>query len=189
MTTVTPKRFSVTEYHRLIELGFLQANERIELIRGQIIQMAAKGTPHSVCNTLLLGELFTLLQKQATVRNQEPIILGNDSEPEPDIVIVHNRGDRYLNSHPGTTDILLVIEVSDFTLKYDRETKLSLYAESGINNYWLFNLVANCLEAYSQPYQTQDSFEYANRQIYLPNSAIALPHFSALSLDLAKVFP
>jgi len=189
MTTVTPKRFSLAEYHRLIELGFFQANERIELIRGQIIQMAVKGTPHSVCNTLLFGELFTLLQGQATIRNQEPIILGNDSEPEPDIVIVRNQGDRYLDSHPGTTDILLVIEVSDSTLKYDRETKLDLYAESGINNYWLLNLVANCLEAYSQPYKTQGSFEYAARQIYLPNSAIALSYFSSLTLDLSSVFP
>lgn len=189
MTSVSPKRFSLAKYHRLIELGLFQQNERIELIRGQIIQMAAKGTPHSVCNTLLFGELFTLLQGQATIRNQEPIILGEDSEPEPDLVIVRNRGDRYLDSHPGTTDILLVIEVSDFTLKYDRETKLSLYVESGIGNYWLFNLVTNCWEAYSQPYQTQDSFEYAARQIYLPNNAIALPHFSSITLDLSKVFP
>ncbi len=153
MTSVTPKRFSLAEYHRLIELGFFKENERVELIRGQIIQMAAKGTPHSVCNTMLFGELFTLLQGQATVRNQEPIILGNDSEPEPDLVIVRNRSDRYLDSHPGIADILLVIEVSDSPLKYDQETKLSPYAESEIGNYWLFNLVANCLEAYSQPFQ------------------------------------
>ena len=189
MTSITIKRFSSTEYHRLIELGFFQENERIELIRGQIIQMAAKGTPHSVCNTLLFGELFTLLQGKATIRHQEPIILGDDSEPEPDIVIVRNRSDRYLDSHPSTTDVLLVIEVSDSTLKYDRETKLAIYAESGINNYWLFNLVANCLEAYSQPYKIQDSFEYAARQIYLPNSAIALPYFSSPTLDLSRVFP
>ena len=101
MTTVTPKLFSVAEYHRLIELGFFQEDERIELIRGQIIQMAAKGTPHSVCNTLLFGELFTLLQGQATIRNQEPIILSDDSEPEPDIVIVRNRSDRYWRSKVG----------------------------------------------------------------------------------------
>ena len=76
MTSVTPKRFFLAQYHRLIELGFFQENERIELINGQIIQMVAKGTPHSVCDTLLFGELFTLLQGQATIRNQEPIILG-----------------------------------------------------------------------------------------------------------------
>ncbi len=188
MTTVTPKRFSVAEYHRLSELGFFQENERVELIRGQIIQMAAKGTPHSVCNTLLFGELFTLLQGQATVRNQEPIILGDDSEPEPDLAIVRNRSDRYLDNHPGVADILLVIEVSDSTLKYDRETKLSLYAESGIDNYWLFNLVSNCLETYSQPFQIQGKFEYAKKQVYLPNAVINLP-FSTIPLDLSKVFP
>ncbi len=189
MTTVTPKRFSLAEYHRLIELGFFQENERVELIKGQIIQMAAKGTPHSVCNTLLFGELFTLLQGRATIRNQEPIILGDDSEPEPDLVIVRNRRLRYLDSHLSVADILLVVEVSDSTLKYDRDIKLSLYAESGIDDYWLFNLVANCLEVYSQPYQLQGRFEYASRQIYLPNTAIALPHFSSITLDLSKVFP
>jgi Uma2 family endonuclease len=188
MTTVTPKRFSTAEYHRLIELGFFQENERVELIKGQIIQIAAKGTPHSVCNTLLFGELFTLLQGQATVRSQEPIILGNDSEPEPDLVIVHNRGDRYLDSHPGIADILLVIEVSDSTLKYDQENKLSLYAESGIDNYWLFNLVANCLEVYNQPFQIKSKFEYAKKQFYLPNTVINLP-FENIPLDLSKVFP
>lgn len=189
MTTVTPKRFSLAEYHRLIDLGFFKENERVELIEGQIIQRVAKGTPHSVCNTLLFGELFTLLQRQAIIRNQEPIILGSDSEPEPDLAIVRDRRLRYLDSHPGVADILLVIEVSDSTLKYDRDTKLSLYAESGIEDYWLFNLVANCLEAYSQPYQLQGRFEYATRQIYLPNTAIPLPHFSSVVLDLSKVFP
>lgn len=188
MTSVTPKRFSVAEYHRLIKLGFFQENERVELIEGQIIQMPAKGTPHSVCNTLLFGELFTLLQEQATIRNQEPIILGEDSEPEPDLVIVRNRSDRYLDSHPGVADILLVIEVSDSTLKYERETKLSLYAESGIDNYWLFNLVAYCLEAYSEPYQIQGNFEYARKQTYLPNAVINFP-FTTTVLDLSKVFP
>ncbi|WP_366516963.1 Uma2 family endonuclease [Microcoleus sp. PH2017_38_RDM_U_B] len=132
MTFATAKRFSITEYHRLAELGFFESDNRFELIRGEIIKMAAKGRFHSVCNTLLVEELIILLARRARVRVQEPIILSDDTEPEPDVVIARSRSDNYVSSHPLAADILLVIEVSDSTLKYDRITKLSLYAESGI---------------------------------------------------------
>ena len=118
MTVVTAKRFSIEEYHRLGELGFFGPDDRVELIRGEILKMAAKGTLHSVCNSLVFGELYSLVGKRAIVRGQEPIILSADSEPEPDVVIARNRADRYSSSHPESADILLVIEVSDSTLKY-----------------------------------------------------------------------
>jgi Uma2 family endonuclease len=130
---VTPKRFTIDDYHRLIELGFLTENDRVELIRGELMQMVAKGTPHTVCNTSLIYEVTILLQRQAIVRGQEPIILPPNSEPEPDLVIARNQTDRYLSAHPNPSDILLVAEVSDSTLKYDQESKLPLYAESGIS--------------------------------------------------------
>jgi Uma2 family endonuclease len=87
-------------------------------------------------------------------------------------------------------DILLVIEIADSTLKYDQETKLPLYAEAGISDYWIFNLVKNHLETYSEPYQdSQGNFGYSVKRIVLPNQAIALPCFPDMSLDLSKVFP
>lgn len=190
MNVVTRKRFTIAEYNRLGELGFLGEDDRVELIRGEIMQMAAKGTLHSVCNSLVFGELYALVGKRAIVRGQEPIILPPDSEPEPDVVIARNREDRYLSSHPNPADILLIIEVSDSTLKYDQTTKLSLYAESGVADYWIFNLVANQLEAYSEPYQDmQGNFGYISKRISLPNSAIAIPTFPELSLNLTSVFP
>ncbi|MEG4029272.1 MULTISPECIES: Uma2 family endonuclease [unclassified Microcoleus] len=190
MTAVTAKRFSIAEYHRLGELGFFAPDERVELIRGEIIIMAAKGRLHSVCNSLLLGELYALVGKRAIVRGQEPIILTDDSAPEPDAVIARNRADRYLSSHPEPADILLVIEVSDYTLKYDRTTKLSLYAETGISNYWIFNLVDNELEMHSEPYQKQNgSYSYQLQRVVLPNQTVVIPDFSELSLDLSLVFP
>jgi Uma2 family endonuclease len=189
-SAVTPKRFTLLDYHRLIKLGFLTENDRVELIRGELMQMVAKGTPHTVCNTSLVYEVTMLLQRRAIVRGQEPIILPPDSEPEPDLVIARNRADRYLSNHPSPADILLVVEVSDSTLKYDQEAKLSLYAESGIADYWIFNLVANCLEVYTQPYQDlQGKFGYGSKQIFLPNASVTLPGFSDLSLDLSSVFP
>lgn len=135
MTVVTPKRFTLAEYHRLIELGFLSEDDRVELIRGELMQMAAKGTRHSVCNTKLFRELDTLVGDRAVVRGQEPIILPSDSEPEPDVIIARGQADDYLSNHPLPEDILLIIEVSDSTLDYDQNTKLTLYAEDGISDY------------------------------------------------------
>ncbi|MEG4247954.1 Uma2 family endonuclease [Microcoleus sp. Pol10D4] len=190
MSAVTAKRFSIAEYHRLGELGFFAPDDRVELIRGEIIIMAAKGRLHSVCNSLLLEELVILLARCARLRVQEPIILSDDSEPEPDVVIARNRSDNYLSSHPQPADILLVIEVSDSTLKYDRTTKLSLYAETGIYNYWIFNLVDNQLEMHSEPYQKQNgSYSYQLQRVVLPNQTVVIPGFPELSLDLSSVFP
>ncbi|MEZ2277865.1 MAG: Uma2 family endonuclease [Microcoleus sp.] len=190
MNAVTAKRFSIAEYHRLGELGFFAPDERVELIRGEIIIKAAKSTFHSVCNSLLLGELCLMLRKRAIVRGQEPIILSADSEPEPDVAIARNRSDDYVSSHPLAADILLVIEVSDSTLKYDRKTKLSLYAESGISDYWIFNLVDIQLEMHTEPYQKQrGGFDYRVKRVVLPNEVVVIPGFPDLSLDLSSVFP
>ena len=85
---IAPKRFTITEYHRLIELGFLGKDDRVELIRGELSQMSAKGTIHSVCNSKLVRELDRLIGDLVVVRGQEPIVLlSTDSEPEPDVVI------------------------------------------------------------------------------------------------------
>jgi len=190
MTLTTTKRFTITEYHRLADLDFFTADDRIELIKGEIIKMAAKGKAHSVCNTRLYKELFKLLEEKATIRGQEPIIITNNSEPEPDLVIVKNRPDDYFLNHPTPSDIFLVIEVADSSLKYDQEIKLPLYAEAGISDYWIFNLIAYHLECYSEPYQDlQGTFGYRHKSITLPNESVKLPSFPELILDLTKVFP
>jgi Uma2 family endonuclease len=106
------------------------------------------------------------------------------------VVIARNRADNYLDSHPDSADILLVIEVSDSTLKYVQRTKLSLYAEAGIANYWIFNLVDNQLEIYSEPYQKrQGDFNYRSQRVVLQNETVVIPGFPDLSLDLSLVFP
>ena len=153
MNITTAKRFTVEEYHRLAELGFFHEDDRVELIRGEIIQMAAKGTPHTTCCRNLLEELAALVIGRAKLQCQDPITLPSKSEPEPDFAILRKRADNYLSAHPTPEDILLVIEIADSTLKYDQETKLPLYAEAGISDYWIFNLVNNYLEAYCEPYQ------------------------------------
>ncbi|NJL10052.1 MAG: Uma2 family endonuclease [Calothrix sp. SM1_7_51] len=188
--SVTTKCFTIEEYHRLNELGFLKENDRVELIRGELVQMAAKGTLHSVCNTKLFRELERLISNNAVIRNQEPIILPADSEPEPDIVIARGEPDDYISNHPYPEDILLVIEVSNSTLNYDQTEKLRLYAEKLIQNYWIINLVVNQLEQYSQPYQdSTGNFGYRLKQISLRNETVTLTGFPNLLLDLNRVFP
>lgn len=190
MSLVTTKRFTLDEYHRLIELGFFQENDQVELIRGELVQMVAKGTRHSVGNNKLLRALDRLIGDRAVVRGQEPIILPENSEPEPDVVIARGQPDDYLSNHPYPADILLVIEVSDSTLNYDQTEKLSLYAEYEIQDYWIVNLIANQLERYGQPYQdSQENFGYRTKQISLRNETATLPIFSDLSIDLNLVFP
>lgn len=190
MSIATTKRFTVAEYHLLIELGFFAENDRFELITGEIVQMTSKGKPHAVCETRLERELYKLVGDMATLRGQQPITLSNYSEPEPDRVIVKNRDDDYLTSHPNAVDILLLIEIADSSLKYDQEIKLPVYAEAGIVDYWIFNLVDNCLECYSEPYQDlQGRFGYRSKLVYLPNESVNLPIFSDLVLNLSKVFP
>lgn len=189
MNITTAKRFTLEEYHRLADLGFFNEDDRVELICGEIIQMAAKGTRHTTCCRNLLKELARLVAGQAELQCQDPITLQSNSEPEPDFTIVRQRADNYLSAHPNPADVLLVIEIADSTLKYDQEVKLPVYAEAGISNYWLFNLVDNHVEAYSEPYQElQGNFGYSVKRIILPNQAIALP-FPNLSLNLSKVFP
>ena len=190
MVAATRKKFTIDEYHELVDIGFFTENDRIELIRGEIMEMAPKKTPHSVCNSILFGELYKLLESKANIRGQEPITLPSNSEPEPDVVIAKKKDDNYLAAHPTVEDIILVIEISDSTLKYDRETKLPLYAESGINNYWIINLVDRNLEIYTNPFSSdKDKFGYRNKSIILPNEEIDIPGFTDIHLKLNAVFP
>ncbi|MDZ8241964.1 MAG: Uma2 family endonuclease [Nostoc sp. ChiQUE01a] len=190
MNVVTPKRFTIAEYHQLIELGFLKESDPIELIRGELIQMTAKGTPHTVCSSILCRQLDRLLGDQVVIRGQDPITLPNQSEPEPDIVIARGKDEDYLPHHPYPEDILLVIEISDTTLDYDQTTKLLLYAEAGIYHYWIMNLPARQLECYSEPYQNaQKQFNYLSKQIFLSNQSVVIPGFEDVILDLNRLFP
>jgi Uma2 family endonuclease len=188
------KRFSIDEYHRLGEIGFLGEDDRIELIRGELVTMASKGTKHIFCCQELCGILHGLLSKQAIPRCQEPIVLYGSSytssEPEPDFAIVQLTPDRYRTTKPEAKDVLVVIEVSDSSLEYDRSVKASLYAEAGIPHYWIFNVIDRQLEALQNPVQKLKSeFEYAVTQVYPVSATVALPLPLVGSIVLAEVLP
>jgi Uma2 family endonuclease len=190
VVAATAKRFTVDDYHRLIELGFLTEGDRLELIRGELIEMVSKGTPHVFCNGVLCRQLDRLLGDRAVIRGQDPITISSYSEPEPDVVIAVGNEQDYLGHHPYPENILLVVEVADSTLRYDQTVKLSLYAEAGIANYWIVNLEAQQVERYSQPYQNaQGEFNYLSKQISLSNQSVAIPGFEDAVLALNRIFP
>jgi Uma2 family endonuclease len=152
--------------------------------------MAAKGTAYETCITRLLRVLPQLVGDRATLRCQSPITLAFDGEPEPDFSIVRNREDDYTTAHPTPEDVLLVIEVADSSLDYDRQVKLPLYAEANIKDYWLFNLPERYLETYREPCRlTPTQFGYLSKQIVPAGGAIALPFSPEQVLSLDRLFP
>jgi Uma2 family endonuclease len=182
------KRFSIEEYHQLLEIGFFKEDDRIELVRGDLIQMAVKGTKHIFCCQELSGMLHDLIARQAISRRQSPIVLASGSEPEPDFAIVRLSPDRYRSRKPEAEDILLLIEVADSSLDYDRTTKGSLYAEAEIQNYWIFNVLDRQLEVYKNPFQNgKGEFEYGSKQIYQLHQTIDLPAPLTGTIVLADV--
>jgi Uma2 family endonuclease len=185
MVNTQVRPFTSVEYYQMVESGIIREGERVELILGQIFTMAAKGTRHTVSTTRLLKILLGLTEERSIIRSQDPISLPNNSEPEPDIVIARLRSDDYINSHPSPADIILVIEVADSSIKFDRDTKAPLYAAAGINEYWIVNLIDDRLEIYRQP---SDSI-YTSIQLVTPPQSINLPEFPEISLNIGDFFP
>jgi Uma2 family endonuclease len=139
------------EWRRMGEAGIFSPESRLELIEGEILHMSPIGFNHAG-HTRRLNSLFTLLTiDKAIVSVQNPVQLGDLSEPEPDLVLLHPENDFYTSRHPKAEDILLLIEVSDSTLNFDRSQKMRLYAAYKIPEYWIVNLLDNCLEVYRQP--------------------------------------
>ncbi|XQQ07989.1 MAG: Uma2 family endonuclease [Leptolyngbya sp. IPPAS B-1204] len=139
--------------------------------------------------TRLLRVLLPIIGDRATLRCQSPITLAFDGEPEPDFAIVQNRKDDYESAHPTSAETLLVIEVADSSLEYDRTVKLSLYAEASIPHYWLFNVIDRYLEAYGEPAEVvPGQFGYLTRRIVPGQEAVALPPFPQEKLALSSIF-
>ncbi len=185
MVNTQIRQLTSTEYYGMMESGIIREGEKVELILGQIFTMAAKGTRHTVSTSRLLKNLLILIEDRAIVRCQDPISLPNHSEPEPDIVIARLRSDEYINSHPSPADIILVIEVADSSIKFDRETKALIYAAAGISEYWIINLINDRLEIYRQP----ESNIYTSIEIITPPRSIKLPQFSEIGLEIGDFFP
>jgi Uma2 family endonuclease len=145
------RRFTVDEYYRMTEVGILRAGERVELIEGEIIEMAAIGSRHAACVRRLQKLLTAGVADRGLVSVQNPVRLSDLSEPEPDIAVVKPSTDDYASAHPRAADVLLIVEVADTSVDFDREQKAFLYSLAGIAEYWLMDLPADLMEVYRWP--------------------------------------
>lgn len=148
------RKFTVEQYQKMVESGIIAEGERVELIRGEIIQMAAIGRRHAASVNRLVRLFSQVIGDRAIISPQNPVQLDNNSEPQPDIALLHPRSDFYEAGHPQPQDIFLLVEVADTTVEADREIKIPLYAEPGIIEVWLVDINAQCVEVYRQPTPT-----------------------------------
>ena len=149
--TIVRKRFTIAEYEQIAATGIFNEDERFELIQGEIVQMAALGPQHATCVDRLYQRLVLLVGDRAYVRGQNPVRLSQHSQPQPDIAVVQRRDDYYVRGHPEPEDVLLLIEVSESSLPYDRDVKLPLYAAAGIAEVWIVALLPQVVEVYRAP--------------------------------------
>ena len=147
----TQRLFTIEEYHRMAEAGILHEDDRVELIEGKIIQMAAIGSRHAACVKRLNKLLVREVGDSGVVGVQDPVVLPVSSEPEPDVTVLRPRDDFYAAGHPVPEDVLLLIEVSDTSLEYDRDVKVPLYARAGIPEVWVVDLTGEEILAYLRP--------------------------------------
>ena len=148
---VTRWRFTVSEYHRMVESGILKEADRVELIDGEVVEMTPIGSKHSACIGRLIEQFVPSVTAGAVGGVQNPIDLSERSEPEPDLALLRRRPDFYASGHPTTDDVLLLIEVSDTSLEFDRRVKVPLYARSGIPDVWLVDLEHETITVYRDP--------------------------------------
>ncbi|WP_254513291.1 Uma2 family endonuclease [Anatilimnocola floriformis] len=165
-----PARLSVADYHRLISGGHLAQSNRIELLRGVLVEKMTHNPLHAALIGILQKLIDGVLPAGFCTRTQLPITL-RDSEPEPDLAIARGELAEYLMRHPGPDDTQLVVEISASSLVTDRY-KAEIYAEAGIPWYWIVNLTARRVEVYSQPAATPEGIRYGEPRIYQPGEMI-----------------
>jgi Uma2 family endonuclease len=179
------RKFTREEYHRMGEVGILKPDDRVELIRGEIVEMSPIGRRHVAFVDNLTQLLVMALAGRAIVSVQSPIALSDDTEPQPDFKIVWRRDVPYKEREAWAEDALLVIEVAETSLRYDRTTKLRLYAEVGIPEYWVVNTVAESVEVHRDP--AGSGYREVAR-IAGPDATVTLRAFPDVTLRLADIF-
>ncbi len=150
---VSLRRFTLDEYHSLIETGFFDEDERVELLEGILVSLSPIYPPHANAVDLLLLVFSSLLTRGGIrLRVQAPIsIIDSESEPEPDLILLKDMGAEFANRHPSPSEVFLLVEVAESSLSMDRSKKGALYAQAGIPEYWIWNLVDDVLEVYRDP--------------------------------------
>jgi Uma2 family endonuclease len=183
-------KLSLDEFHRMIEAGIFTPEQRIELLEGELFDMPPIGPAHSSKTNRLTRILVQAVGSKGIVSVQNPIMLGENSEPQPDVTVLRPREDFYEATHPSAEDVLLVVEIADTTMVHDRSYKVPLYARWGIPEAWLIDVTRSQLEIHRQPKQgryCQIHLAQADEHIalsQLPEVEIALGHIWGYPLKL-----
>lgn len=182
----TPARYklSIEDYHKLGEAGILNEDSRVELIEGELIEMAPIGGTHLWVVNNLNDLLHKTVGNRAAVSVQNPVSLPPDSEPQPDLSLVKRKTRGSRSTLPTPANTFLIIEVADTTLKYDRGTKLLLYAQAGVVECWIVNIDAQCVEVYREP----AAEGYVAKQVVKSGEQVAPAAFPDALIDVADIF-
>jgi Uma2 family endonuclease len=185
MATVNPTKHltNLDEWRRLGEANIFPPESRLELINGEILEMAPIGFNHSG-HLNRLNKLLTILMPDDVISSvQNPLQLGDLSEPEPDFMLLKSNDDFYSSRHPNASDVLLLIEVADRSLMFDQNQKLRLYALHGVPEYWLLNLNDSCLEVYRKP----NGEVYAEKTTLRSGDTLTLSQLPEITLRIADI--
>ena len=178
------RQITVDEYYRMAEVGLIAPDERVELIEGEIIDMAPIGSDHVSFVMRLTSLLVKAVQDKAFVSVQSPIRLSNRSEPEPDFSVLKPRADVYRKQLPTAADTLLVAEVCNTSERYDREIKLPLYAAHGIPEVWIISIEQQSLTIYRSP----DNSRYQQETTTQSPGKVSLFALPDITVDLSALF-
>ena len=176
------RKFTIEQYHKMAELGILTEDDRVELIRGEIVEMSPIGRCHAACVRRLV-KLFSELSDRAIVDTQNPVELSDRSEPQPDVTLLQPHPDFYEAGHPQPEDIFLLVEVADTTVETDRNVKIPLYAEGGISEVWLVDINEQCVEVYPEPLSTG----YQNVQKFQRGQTLYIQAFTNIDITVDEV--
>jgi Uma2 family endonuclease len=181
-----PKRhkLNVHDYYRLAEVGILDESSRVELIEGELIDMAPIGSNHAGVVNGLARALFAACGDRAVVAVQNPVRLDEFNEPQPDFAVLRPRADLYRARHPAPADVLLLIEVANSSLRFDRNVKLPLYARAGIPELWIVDLGRRVVESFRGPSQGA----YGPERTYREGERVTLASAPHIEIALTGVF-
>ena len=179
------RKFTVAEYYRMAEVGILGSEERVELIEGEVLVMAPPGPMHAG-DVMRSTEVFAWRRDERfVVQVQNPLRLDDGSEPEPDVMLLRRREDYYTTAHPTPADTLLVMEVADSSLEYDRGTKAHIYGRAGVPQTLVANLPGDCVEGFEEP----GPEGYARHTIYRRGDKIRLVALPDLEVAVEDLLP
>lgn len=185
LTAAQPYRFTVAQYLAMGKAGIIKKEDRVELLEGVIVAMAAMGNRHLAAVARYNKTLTQSVGDRAIVWVQGSVQLDDNTRPEPDLALLRERSDFYESEAAGPEDILLIIEVSDSSLEYDRTDKLALYASFGIPEVWISALPEQIVEAHTEPLDGR----YKCKRIYSPGDTITPGCFPDIVLPVSEILP